>query len=121
MRTKQRVLGLLFAASLCSPAKASLEGQEAQTELTRAHRALEAGRRAEAERRFRALIQKEPFRTEGHLGLAEAIAAQGRRLEAGRVLVELAGELIQASEDETARDVLEQAARYYPGSREAHL
>ena len=70
------VLGLFFAGSLWSLLAAPSDGQESQAKLAKAREALEAGRRREAERRFRAVVQKEPFRQDGYLGLAEAIAAQ---------------------------------------------
>ena len=115
------VLGLFFAGSLWSLLAAPSDGQESQAKLAKAREALEAGRRREAERRFRAVVQKEPFRQDGYLGLAEAIAAQGRRLEAASVLVELGEELVQSRENQLAREVLEEATCLYPGSREAHL
>ena len=71
------VLGLFFAGSLWSLLAAPSDGQESQAELAKAREALEAGRRREAERRFRAVVQKEPFRQDGYLGLAEAIVGRG--------------------------------------------
>jgi tetratricopeptide (TPR) repeat protein len=109
---------LLCAAALLLALSAAAQAPPAA--LEEAAGALRAGRAAEAERRYRELIAAQPGLADAHLGLAEALAAQGRKQEAATALTEVGEGLIGAGLYGAAAGALERAAALVPGSGRIH-
>ena len=112
---------VLLALLLALPAAAAAQSASSpsptaspEMALAAAEQALAAGQAGEAERLFRDLIARVPGLAEAHIGLADALVAQGRKDEAAAVLVALGDGLIGAGLYEPAEDTLRQAAGLLP-------
>lgn len=104
---------LLLLASLDVAAQETGTGEAVTVDMARA--VLDAGRAVEAERMFREVLARQPYRVDAHRGLAAALAARGERAAATAQLRALGDGLLRAGRSELAAEVLAEASALAPG------